>query len=244
MSKEASSTTALLRSWIDEASDNSIVFFGGAGVSTASGIPDFRSASGIFTQHEHLSPERLVSASYFREHPESFYDFYRSQMIFPDALPNAAHRKLAELEQEGKLAAIITQNIDGLHQKAGSRTVFELHGSVYRNYCVSCKRLYDLDFVMHSVGVPLCTECGGLVRPDVVLYEERLHEELLQKSADAIARAHTLIIAGTSLVVYPAAGLIQYFEGDHLVIINRDPTPQDSLASLCIQEDIAQVFSW
>jgi len=234
----------LFRSWIDEAAPNSIVFFGGAGVSTASGIPDFRSAEGVFTKSGHLSPERLVSASYFWEHPLEFYDFYRDKLVFPDARPNAAHVKLAELERAGKLSAIITQNVDGLHQAAGSKRVLELHGSMHRNYCLKCGKTYDLDFVMQAQGVPLCADCEGHVRPDVVLYEEGLNEALLEESARAIANANMLIIGGTSLVVFPAAGLVRYFKGDHLVIVNRTPTPQDSYADLCLREDIAEVFSW
>lgn len=234
----------LFRAWVDEAPEQSIVFFGGAGVSTASGIPDFRSADGIFTKHGHFLPEQLVSASFFRKHPKEFYDFYRTHMIFPDAHPNAAHLKLAELEREGKLAAVITQNIDMLHQKAGSQTVLELHGNVHRNYCSACKKRYELDFIMQASDLPLCTECGCLVRPDVVLYEEALDEHILGESLRAIAKANMLIIAGTSLVVYPAASLVRYFEGEHLVIINHTPTPQDSSADLCISEDIAEVFSW
>ena len=234
----------LFRQWVDEAPANSIVFFGGAGVSTASGIPDFRSAEGIFSKYGHLSPERLVSASFFRQHPEEFYDFYRTKMIYTDAKPNAAHLKLAELEREGKLSAVITQNVDGLHQMAGSSKVLELHGSIHRNYCLKCRSSFDLDFIVQSAGIPLCTECGGLVRPDVVLYEEALDEEILEKSVSAIARAHMLIIGGTSLIVYPAAGLVQYFSGEHLVMINLSKTPQDSCADLCLYEDIAQVFDW
>jgi len=234
----------LFRSWVDEAEQGSIVFFGGAGVSTASGIPDFRSAEGIFTKQGHLSPERLVSASYFWEHPEEFYEFYRANLVFPDVKPNAAHIKLAELEREGKLSAIITQNVDGLHQAAGSKRVLELHGSMHRNYCLDCDKTYGLDFVLQASGVPLCTDCGGHVRPDVVLYEEGLNEALLEESALAIAKANILIIGGTSLVVFPAAGLVRYFKGAHLVIVNHTPTPQDSFADLCLRQDIAQVFSW
>jgi NAD-dependent deacetylase len=244
MSLDARTDIELFRSWVDEASEDSIVFFGGAGVSTASGIPDFRSADGIFTKFGHLTPERIVSYSYFKKHPEDFYDFYRSKMIFLDAEPNAAHRKLAELEQAGRLAAVITQNVDGLHQRAGSSRVLELHGSIHRNYCCKCKRPYDLDFVLQANGVPACEVCGGVVRPDVVLYEESLDEALLEESARAIARASMLIIAGTSLVVFPAAGLVRYFNGDHLVIVNRTPTPQDSFADLCLHDNIAEVFSW
>jgi len=232
------------RGWIDEAPAKSIVFFGGAGVSTASGIPDFRSSEGVFTKYAHLSPERLVSASYFHEQPEGFYDFYRTSLVFADAEPNTAHFKLAELEREGKLTAIITQNIDGLHQKAGSSYVLELHGNMHRNYCQKCYRTYDLDFIVNSEGIPYCVDCGGIVRPDVVLYEEALEEAVLQRSAVAIAQASILIIGGTSLVVFPAAALTSYFKGDHLVIINQTPTPQDSSADLCLKEDIAEVFSW
>ena len=234
----------LFRKWVDEAPPHSIAFFGGAGVSTASGIPDFRSAEGIFTKHGHLTPERLVSASYFKKDPEGFYDFYRTSLVYSDAKPNAAHLKLAELERQGKLLAVITQNVDGLHQAAGSQNVFELHGSMHRNYCIKCNQTYSLDFVMQAEGVPHCDDCGELVRPDVVLYEESLNEALLDESVNAISQANILIIGGTSLVVYPAAGLVQYFSGDHLVIVNHTPTPQDSYADLCLREDIAQVFSW
>lgn len=238
------SDIALFRKWIDEAPEDSVVFFGGAGVSTASGIPDFRSADGIYRKHQHLSPERIISASYFEEHPDIFYDFYRSNMVFPDAQPNAAHYKLAEFERQGKLSAVITQNVDGLHHRAGSDKVLELHGSIHRNYCRSCNRPHDLDYVMRTEGIPLCVDCGSLVRPDVVLYEEALDEDLLEESARVIAGAQTLIVAGTSLVVFPAAGLVRYFSGDRLVIINRTATPQDSFAEMCLREDIAEVFSW
>ncbi|MCL2807515.1 MAG: NAD-dependent protein deacylase [Coriobacteriia bacterium] len=240
----ASNEVKLLRKQISEASPKSIVFFGGAGVSTASGIPDFRSAEGIFTKYGHLSPERLVSASYFRKDPEGFFDFYRSKLVYAHAEPNAAHLKLVELERDGMLSAVVTQNVDGLHQKAGSENVLELHGSMHHNYCLSCKQTHSLAFVMQAEGVPHCEECGGTVRPHVVLYEEALDEALLERAAALIAGANMLIIGGTSLAVFPAAGLVRYFSGEHLVIINHSSTPQDSFADLCIREDIAEVFSW
>ena len=200
-----------------------IVFFGGAGVSTESGIPDFRSQDGLYHQQYDVPPETILSHTYFERHTAEFYRFYRNKMICLTAKPNAAHKKLAELEQAGKLLAVVTQNIDGLHQAAGSRTVYELHGSTLRNYCTRCGKFYDVDFIANSTGVPRCTECGGIVKPDVVLYEEGLNEEVLSGAVDAIRHADTLIIGGTSLVVYPAAGLIRYFRGDNLVVINMQP---------------------
>ena len=223
-------------------SDN-IVFFGGAGVSTESGIPDFRSEKGVFKSLEKYghSPEYLVSHSYYMDHTEEFFNYYKENLIFKDAKPNPAHLKLAELEKAGKLKAVITQNIDGLHQKAGSENVLELHGSIHRNYCEFCKREYDLDFILKSDGVPRC-ECGGIVKPDVVLYEEPLNNEILSASINYIANADTLIIGGTSLVVYPAAGLINYFNGSKLVLINKSETPYDNLASLVINEAIGETL--
>lgn len=225
------------------ASDN-IVFFGGAGVSTESGIPDFRSESGIFKSLEKYgdTPERLVSHSYYLEHTDKFFSYYKDCLIFPEAEPNPAHYTLARLEKEGKLKAIITQNIDGLHQKAGSKNVLELHGSVYRNYCEICKKEYDLNFILESEGIPHCT-CGGIIKPDVVLYEEALDMNILNKSAQYIMSADTLIVGGTSLVVYPAAGLINYFKGKNLVLINKSKTDYDLLASLVINEAIGETLN-
>lgn len=227
-----------------EESEN-IVFFGGAGVSTDSGIPDFRSGSGLY--HEALpdgeSPENCLSERYLRMHPEKFFRYYRSHMIYPDAEPNAAHYAIAELEQQGKLSAVITQNIDGLHQAAGSQNVIELHGSVHRNYCVQCGKQYSLSFLLHSEGVPRCDVCGGMVRPDVVLYGEGLDGEAFGRAEEAISEADTLIVAGTSLTVQPAASLIDLFEGEHLVIINQSETPYDADAELVIRDRIADVLS-
>ncbi|WP_278501565.1 NAD-dependent protein deacylase [Methanobrevibacter smithii] len=228
---------------IIDASDN-IVFFGGAGVSTESGIPDFRSESGIFKSLEKYgdTPERLVSHSYYLEHTDKFFSYYKDCLIFPEAEPNPAHYTLARLEKEGKLKAIITQNIDGLHQKAGSKNVLELHGIVYRNYCEICKKEYDLNFILESEGIPHCT-CGGIIKPDVVLYEEALDMNILNKSAQYIMSADTLIVGGTSLVVYPAAGLINYFKGKNLVLINKSKTDYDLLASLVINEAIGETLN-
>ena len=225
-----------------DGSDN-IVFFGGAGVSTESGIPDFRSVDGLYSQKFKYPPETILSHTFFERHTEEFFDFYRTKMLAPDAQPNAAHRKLAQWEQEGRLKAVITQNIDGLHQAAGSKTVYELHGSTLRNYCVKCGAFYDVDFIANSTGVPRCPKCGGIIKPDVVLYEEGLDEQVLSGAVSAIRRADTLIIGGTSLVVYPAAGLIRYFRGDHLVVINMQPTNADAEADLCIAKPIGQVLS-
>jgi NAD-dependent deacetylase len=225
-------------------SSDSIVFFGGAGVSTESGIPDFRSKSGIFKSLEKYgdTPERLVSHSYYLEHTDEFFNYYKDCLIFPDAKPNPAHYTLARLEKEGKLKAIITQNVDGLHQKAGSKNVLELHGSIYRNYCEICKKSYALDFILESEGIPHCS-CGGIIKPDVVLYEEALDTNILNKSIEYIRQADTLIVGGTSLVVYPAAGLINYFNGKNLVLINKSKTEYDSLASLVINEAIGETLS-
>lgn len=220
------------------------VFFGGAGVSTASGIPDFRSADGLYSQRFAYPPERMLEHDFFVSHTEEFYDFYRSRMVAPDALPNRAHAKLAELESEGSLAAVVTQNIDGLHQRAGSRRVLELHGSVLRNHCVRCGAPYDLDYVMRAPGVPRCEACGGVVKPDVVLYGEQLDERVLAESVEAIASADLLVIGGTSLVVYPAAGLVNYFGGSELVIVNKGHTPQDAAADLVCACDIAGAFDF
>lgn len=222
-------------------SDN-IVFFGGAGVSTESGIPDFRSTDGLYNQHYKYPPETILSHSFFMDNTEEFYRFYRDKMLALDAQPNMAHIKLAELEKAGKLKAIVTQNIDGLHQAAGSKTVYELHGSTLRNYCTGCGKFYDIDFIANSTGVPRCPDCGGIVKPDVVLYEEGLDDEVVSGAVQAIRRADTLIVGGTSLVVYPAAGLLRYFRGRHLVVINMQPTPADESADLCIAQPIGQVL--
>lgn len=228
---------------IIDASDN-IVFFGGAGVSTESGIPDFRSESGIFKSLEKYgdTPERLVSHSYYLEHTDKFFSYYKDCLIFPEVEPNPAHYTLARLEKEGKLKAIITQNIDGLHQKTGSKNVLELHGSVYRNYCEICKKEYDLNFILESEGIPHCT-CGGIIKPDVILYEEALDMNILNKSVEYIMSADTLIVGGTSLVVYPAAGLINYFKGKNLVLINKSQTDYDNLATLVINEAIGETLA-
>jgi NAD-dependent deacetylase len=231
---------ATLRTWIEESSN--IVFFGGAGVSTESGIPDFRSVDGLYNQKYKYPPETIISHSFFERDPEEFYRFYRDKLIIKGAKPNAAHLRLAELERQGKLKAVITQNIDGLHQLAGSRNVLELHGSTLRNYCLRCGRTYGVEAIENSTGVPKCT-CGGTIRPDVVLYEEGLDSEILQKSVRAIAEADVLIVGGTSLVVYPAAGLINYYRGNKLVLINKSPTAYDSQANLLISEKIGEVFS-
>lgn len=229
-----------LKEWIDQSSN--IVFFGGAGVSTESGIPDFRSVDGLYNQKYTYPPEMIISHSFYVKNPEEFYRFYKDRMIFSEAEPNGAHKALAKLEQEGKLKAVITQNIDGLHQAAGSREVLELHGSIHRNYCTRCGEFYDLDYVKKSEGVPRCA-CGGIIKPDVVLYEEGLDQRLLQKAVAYIARADVLIVGGTSLVVYPAAGLIDYYRGNKLVLINRSATSRDSQADPVINDSIGQVLA-
>ena len=230
----------MLKKWIEE-SEN-IVFFGGAGVSTESGIPDFRSVDGLYNQKFEYPPEQIISHSFFLKDPSYFFRFYREKMLPLGFEPNITHLVLAKLEQEGKLSAVITQNIDGLHQKAGSRTVFELHGSVHRNYCTKCGTFYDAQFIKDSADVPLCT-CGGIVKPDVVLYEEQLNPDTLDGSIDAIASADMLIIAGTSLTVYPAAGLVRYYRGNKLVLINKDETPYDYKANLVIHSRLGDVFN-
>ena len=230
---------AKLQEIIDD-SEN-IVFFGGAGVSTESGIPDFRSADGIYHQQYRYSPEQIVSHSFFVRNTEAFYEFYKDKMMFLEAKPNAAHLKLAQLEAEGKLKAVITQNIDGLHQAAGSKTVWELHGSIHRNYCQKCGKFYDASYVKHADGVPRC-ECGSLIKPDVVLYEEGLDPGVIDHSIRAIREADTLIIGGTSLVVYPAAGFIDYFRGKHLVVINKSATAKEVRAELTIAAPIGEVM--
>lgn len=219
-----------------------IVFFGGAGVSTESNIPDFRSSDGLFRQQYRYSPEQIVSHTFFVRRTEDFYDFYKNKMMFLDAKPNAAHRKLAELEEKGKLTAVITQNIDGLHQAAGSKKVLELHGSIMRNYCQKCGKFYDAPYVKYADGVPKCT-CGGVIKPDVVLYEESLNEETIEESIRMIREADTLIIGGTSLVVYPAAGFIDYFRGKHLVVINKSATAKEVGAELTIAAPIGEILS-
>ena len=229
-----------LAQWLSEA--RKAVFFGGAGTSTESGIPDFRSADGIFRQNRVLSPEEIVSHDYFTRHPREFYDFYRSKMVYPDAGPNAAHRALARLEREGHLAAVVTQNIDGLHQAAGSRTVFELHGSIHRNFCTECGRSAPLSAILSAEDLPRCPSCGGLLKPDVVLYGEALDEQVICKAVEAISRADLLIIGGTSLSVYPAAGFIRYFRGRHAVIINKSATPSDDICDLQIHASIGKVL--
>ena len=221
---------------------DNIVFFGGAGVSTESGIPDFRSQDGLYHQKYDFPTETILSHTFFLNNMEEFFKFYRDKMLCDTAKPNAAHLKLAELEKAGKLKAVITQNIDNLHQMAGSRKVLELHGSVYRNYCMRCGKFYDFSYVKNSTGVPYC-ECGGVVKPDVVLYEEMLDSTTLAESVDAISRAQVLIIGGTSLAVYPAASLIDYFRGEAIVVINKAPTPRDRSADLLIKDPIGQVFS-
>lgn len=228
-----------LKEWIQES--QYIVFFGGAGVSTESKIPDFRSEDGLYRQKYKYPPETIISHSFYMKNTEEFYRFYKDRMIYKEAVPNDAHRALAKLEQEGKVKAVITQNIDGLHQMAGSREVLELHGSVHRNYCTRCGQFYDLDYITNSEGVPRCT-CGGTVKPDVVLYEEGLDDTVLRRSIENISKADLLIVGGTSLAVYPSAGLIDYYRGKKLVLINRSATPRDSQADLIINDSIGQVL--
>jgi len=225
-------------------SDN-IVFFGGAGVSTESGIPDFRSETGIYNTIKRYkrSPEEILSHSFFVAHPDIFYDFYKSTMLYLDAKPNAAHLALARLEEMGKLKAVVTQNIDGLHQLAGSKRVYEVHGTVHRNYCMRCHEFYDTEYILKADGIPRCEKCGGMIKPDVVLYEEGLDEATIEGAVSAIRRADMLIVGGTSLAVYPAAGLIRYFRGDDLVVINKQPTPADGMATLLVNKPIGQALS-
>ena len=222
-------------------SHKKIVFFGGAGVSTESGIPDFRSADGLYSQKYAFPPEQIISHSFLIDNPEIFFQFYREKMLYPDARPNPAHTARAALERRGKLAAVVTQHLDGLHQDAGSRRVLELHGSVRRNYCMQCGGKYGLDAVLHSEGVPRC-KCGGMIRPDVVLYEEPLDDETVAAAVRSIAEADMLIVGGTSLRVYPAAGLLRYFQGDELVLVNRDATPYDGAATLVLRGSIGAVL--
>ena len=229
-----------LRQWVAE-SEN-IVFFGGAGVSTESGIPDFRSVDGLYHQKFQYPPETILSHSFYVRRKAEFYDFYRAKMLAPWAEPNAAHRKLAQWEQEGRLKAVITQNIDGLHQKAGSKEVLELHGSIHRNYCTRCGKFFDAEYMQRAEGVPKC-ECGGIIKPDVVLYEEGLDMQVVSKAIQYISRADVLIVGGTSLVVYPAAGLIDYYNGKKLVMVNKSVTPKDAGADLLVQGSIGEIFS-
>ncbi len=230
-----------LKNIIDQSSYT--VLFTGAGISCPSGIPDFRSEKGLYSEKgEGYSPEQIISHGFFVSHTDKFYDFYKSKMVYPDAKPNAAHLYFAELEQKGKLAAVITQNIDGLHQAAGSKNVLEFHGSVLRNYCTRCGKFYGVDFIMRSKGVPHCSVCGDVVKPDVVLYEEGIDGEIYQKSIEAMDRADTVIVVGTSLAVYPAAGLISCFNGHNLVLINKQPTPFDRYAGLVFNEDVTDVI--
>ena len=229
-----------LRQWIQES--KSAVFFGGAGVSTESGIPDFRSVDGLYSQKFEYPPEQIISHSFYLRKPEYFFRFYREKMLPLGFEPNVTHKVLAQLEKEGHLAAVVTQNIDGLHQKAGSKNVFELHGSVLRNYCVKCHKFYPAEFVRDAEGIPLC-DCGGTVKPDVVLYEESLDQDTLAGAVSAIRRADLLIVGGTSLTVYPAAGLLQYYRGNRLVLINRDETPYDNYANLVFHDSLGKIFS-
>lgn len=230
----------ILRQWVQEASR--MVFFGGAGVSTESGIPDFRSVDGLYSQKFEYPPETIISHSFYLRNPEYFFRFYREKMLPLGFEPNITHRKLAQWEAEGRLAAVVTQNIDGLHQKAGSKRVYELHGSVLRNYCTKCGKFYPAEYVKNSTDIPRCT-CGGTVKPDVVLYEESLDGATMEKSVAAISNADLLIVAGTSLTVYPAAGLVRYYRGNRLVLINRDETPYDRYADLVFHESLGSVFS-
>jgi len=229
-----------LKQWITES--NRIVFFGGAGVSTESGIPDFRSVDGLYNQKFEYPPEKIISRSFYEANPEYFFRFYREKMLPLGFEPNITHKVLARWEREGKLSAVVTQNIDGLHQKAGSENVLELHGSVLRNYCTHCRKFYSAEFVRDCEGIPSCT-CGGIVKPDVVLYEEGLDEGTIERSICAIMDADLLIVAGTSLTVYPAAGLINYYRGNRLVLINRDATPYDHRADLVFHERLGEIFS-
>lgn len=229
----------ILKTWIE--SSNNIVFFGGAGVSTESNIPDFRSVDGLYHQKYDYPPEKILSHSFFLSHPEEFYRFYKDKMVYINAKPNDAHKILAQWEQEGKVKAVITQNIDGLHQKAGSQKVLELHGTVYKNYCMRCGKEYELEWMLEQEGVPHCN-CGGIIRPDVVLYEEGLDQKVIQDAVSFIEEVDILIIGGTSLTVYPAAGLIEYYKGNKLVLINKSMTPYDKEADLRIEGSIGEVF--
>lgn len=232
---------AKLKEWVD-GSDN-IVFFGGAGVSTESNIPDFRSVDGLYNQEYKYPPETILSHTFFMRNPEEFYRFYKNKMLILDAKPNAAHLKLAQWEANGKLKAVVTQNIDGLHQAAGSKEVYELHGSVHRNYCMKCRKFFGPEYMAEAEGVPKCDVCGGMIKPDVVLYEEGLDHDVISGAVSAISRADVLIVGGTSLVVYPAAGLIDYYKGKKLVLINKSTTARDGIADLIINDSIGTVFS-
>lgn len=240
MTQNLADKIASLQTIIDQAKH--IVFFTGAGVSTDSGIPDFRSTNGLYNQTYRYPPEEIISHSFFEENPEEFFRFYKDRMLYLDAQPNEVHRFIAECEKKGKSLGVVTQNIDGLHQKAGSKRVYELHGSVLRNYCMDCSTFYSAEYIKNSEGVPRCQKCGGIIKPDVVLYEEGLSQAVVEGAVAAIQSADVMIVLGTSLVVYPAAGLIRYFSGRHLVLINRDATPYDSDADLLIQAPFADVF--
>ena len=231
---------ATLKQWIDES--GSIVFFGGAGVSTESGIPDFRSVDGLYNQKYSEPPEEIISHSYFVHFPEKFYRFYKEKMIYPDAMPNDCHLALARLEEMGKLKAVLTQNIDGLHQKAGSKNVIELHGTTLKNYCTGCGKFFPLEYLLEAEGVPKCDRCGAIVKPDVVLYEESLHDGDMEQAVKLIRKADMFIVGGTSLTVYPAAGLVNYYRGNRLVLINKSATPYDSQADLVIHDSLGKVF--
>lgn len=232
---------ALLAQWVAEG--RNIVFFGGAGVSTESNIPDFRSEDGLYSMHYDYPPETILSHTFFVRHTDEFFRFYKDKMLITSAKPNAAHIKLAKLEAEGRLSAVVTQNIDGLHQAAGSRNVFELHGTIYKNHCTDCGKFFDVEYIARSQGIPRCDECGGKVKPDVVLYEEALDGDTLRGAVSAIQGADMLIVGGTSLAVYPAAGLVHYYTGSRLVLINKSETPLDQKADLVINESIGKVFS-
>lgn len=240
MTQNLADKIAALQTIIDQAKH--IVFFTGAGVSTDSGIPDFRSTNGLYNQTYKYPPEEIISHSFFEENPEEFFRFYKDRMLYLDAQPNEVHRFIAECEKKGKSLGVVTQNIDGLHQKAGSKHVYELHGSVLRNYCMDCSTFYSAEYIKNSEGIPRCQKCGGIIKPDVVLYEEGLSQAVVEGAVAAIQSADVMIVLGTSLVVYPAAGLIRYFSGRHLVLINRDATPYDSDADLLIQAPFADVF--
>ena len=227
------------------AQSNSIVVFTGAGMSVPSGVPDFRSADGIYNQKTNIKarPEEIISHSFFMNHPEEFYEFYKDKMLYPNAHFNAAHKFFADLEKKGKRVIVVTQNIDGFHQEAGSKMVYELHGSVHRNFCTRCSRFFDLNYIVNSKGVPLCDNCGSIVKPDVVLYEEPLDEDTIQRALSAIMTSDTMIVIGTSLTVYPAAGFIRYFKGRNLVVINKEKTNYDNICDLVINEDIISVIN-
>jgi len=229
-----------LRSWIAES--HNIVFFGGAGVSTESGIPDFRSVDGLYHQKYDEPPEEIISHSYFLRWPDKFYRFYKEKMLYPDAEPNDCHLALAELERQGKIKAVLTQNIDGLHQKAGSKNVIELHGTTLKNYCMKCRKSFSMEYIKNAPDVPKCDHCGGLIKPDVILYEESLHDGDMESAVHYVSKADMLIIGGTSLTVYPAAGLVNYYRGNRLVLLNKSSTPYDSYANLVIHEPIGQVM--